>query len=354
MKQRILYKYVLKELLLTLMLGLAFLNSILTVNNLFSLSKKLLDFGVSAGDFLTLILLLQPQLLLFTIPIALLISILSTYGRMTMDSELIVLRSSGMSLWTISKPAFTAGMICFAVSLLISAYIGPSSTFALKQRTSEIISARLSTVIQEGVFNTTFKDIVFMPRSRTADNVYRGLFVYDGRSKEPTVVWAKEASIKPMAELGSINVILDSGMLYVTGDNSVTEIAFDKYNLFLKLDLPASVRGLHELSLAELFTQPRKSLALDVSMEINRRLSLPSVALLLMLLGPPLAPIAGKTGRLGGLSVGLIVCVSYYLLTIYLDNLVKAGKIHHLAGGWGPTAVLGICAAGAFYRMSKR
>lgn len=354
MKQRILYTYVLKELLLTLLLSLAFLNSILTVNSLFSLSKKLLDFGISAGDFISLILLLQPQLLLFTIPIALLISILTTYGRMNMDSELIVLRSSGMSLWAISKPTFTAGILCFVLSLLISSYLGPLSAFTLIKKTKEIISARLSTVIQEGVFNTTFRNIVFMPQARTAENSYEGLFIYDERSGKPSVIWAKGAAIQPAGEPGSINVSLDKGTLYNTGDNSVTEITFDKYRLSLKSDLAPAVRGLQELSLAELFRQSRNTPSLMVSTELNRRLSLPSIALLLMLLGPPLAQLSGRTNRLGGLSAGLFICFSYYLLTIYLDSLVKAGKMHHLVGGWLPTAVLGVCAAWAFYRMSKR
>ncbi len=354
MKISIIYKYILKELVLTLLLGIAFLNSILTINNLFNLSKKFLDFGVSFFDFFTLVILLQPQLMLFTMPIALLLSILITYGRLNMDNELIILRNTGMSLISIARPVFTVGVFCFIFGLSISLYIGPLSVSKLKTGIADIISTRLPMTIKEGVFNTAFKDIVIMPQGKTPSNAFSSLFVYDGRKKEPVVIWAKEAEIVPQKVPGSLNINLKKGTLYITRENSLTEIFFDKYSLHLRLQLPEATRGIRELYLKELLLNVRKSKDLSTKLEIHKRLSLPVVSLLLMLLGPPLFPIAGKTGRLGGLSIGLSVCTIYYLLTIYFDNLVRAGKLNHFIGGWGPTALLGICAVIAFYRMSKR
>lgn len=354
MKISIIYKYIFKELVLTLLLGIAFLNSILTINNLFSLSKKFLDFGVSFFDLFMLVILLQPQLMLFTIPIALLLSILITYGRLNMDNELIILRTTGMSLISIARPVFTVGVICFIFGLFISLYIGPLSVSKLKKGITDIVSTRLPMTIKEGVFNTAFKDIVIMPQGKTPSNALNSLFIYDGRKKEPVVIWAKEAEIVPQEGPGSLNINLKKGTLYVTRENSITEIFFDKYSLHLRLQLPEATKGIRELSLKELLLNVRKSKDLSTRLEIHKRLSLPVVSLLLMLLGPPLFPVAGKTGRLGGLSIGLSVCTIYYLLTIYFDNLARAGRLNHFIGGWGPTALLGICAIVAFYRMSKR
>ena len=63
---------------------------------------------------------------------------------------------------------------------------------------------------------------------------------------------------------------------------------------------------------------------------------------------------AGKSGRLGGLSLGLGVFTIYYILLIYGENLVKAGKISHYVGAWIPTIIIGLLGLYLFRRASNR
>ncbi len=63
---------------------------------------------------------------------------------------------------------------------------------------------------------------------------------------------------------------------------------------------------------------------------------------------------AGKTGRLGGLTIGLSVFTVYYMLLVYGENLVRAGKVSHYIGAWSPTADSRYCCFIAFQeRMSS-
>jgi lipopolysaccharide export system permease protein len=93
---------------------------------------------------------------------------------------------------------------------------------------------------------------------------------------------------------------------------------------------------------------------ISLYLELHRRISLPFVCLLLILFGPPLAMIAGKSGKLGGLALGLLVFTSYYMLLIYCENLVKAEKLPHYVGAWIPTVVLGIVAMILFRKEYTR
>jgi lipopolysaccharide export system permease protein len=70
-------------------------------------------------------------------------------------------------------------------------------------------------------------------------------------------------------------------------------------------------------------------------------------------MGTPLALLAGKSGRLGGLATGLLVFTVYYMLLIYGENLVIAGKISHLIGAWVPCILLGIIAFILFKREAS-
>ena len=70
--------------------------------------------------------------------------------------------------------------------------------------------------------------------------------------------------------------------------------------------------------------------------------------------GPPLALIAGKSGKLGGLTIGLSTFTIYYVLLVYGENLVGAGKIAHYIGAWGATFILCIVAFCVFRRENAR
>lgn len=354
MKITIIYRYIIKELVWTFFVSLAFLNSILSISNLFNFSKKFLALGISMMDFLMFIIMMQPQVMLFTIPIALLLGILITYGRLNMDNEFVILKASGMSFVSIAKPVFTMGAACFAISLFISLYLGPAMMSKIKEDTAKIISKRLSTAIKEGMFNMAFKDVMIMPNSKVSPDTFAGIFIYDSRKKEPNAIWAKEAKFTPLNNYSSINISLKEGMLYSIHENSVTEISFALYSLNLNVEQTESSKGLQEISTLELLKSAHKTKELAPVMETHKRFSLPLLCLIIMLLGPPLFPIAGRTGRLGGLSMGLFICTLYYLATIYLNNLAGAGKIHHFIGGWGATVSLAVCAIIAFYRISRK
>jgi lipopolysaccharide export system permease protein len=64
--------------------------------------------------------------------------------------------------------------------------------------------------------------------------------------------------------------------------------------------------------------------------------------------------VSGKSGRLGGLAIGMLVFTVYYLLLIYGENLVAAGEMPHYLGAWLATFLLGIFSFLAFRRESSR
>ena len=72
-------------------------------------SLRFVDLIVNRGlpviEFLYLSMLLLPRFLVVVVPVALFASVLFTYNRLTMDSELIVCRAVGFSQAALSRPA---------------------------------------------------------------------------------------------------------------------------------------------------------------------------------------------------------------------------------------------------------
>ncbi len=359
MKIRIytIHKEMLKELVLTFLLSLIALNFILMMEKILKISRLFSVVGASLFDMLAIILYLQPPMLIFTLPMSLLMATLLTYGRLNTDNELIILRASGMTFKGIAAPVFALGISCFLTGMLVSFYLSPLSMIKLRETISNVITTRAPAAIEEGVFTTLFKDIVLFVKEKPEADRMREIFIYDERNKkEPRVVTAKEGRISAVDGVDIAFYLKDGYMQIAKGDSS-TEIFFARYQMSLNLAAEQPAKKDRELTPFELLRETKKAQpqqAVSLFLELHRRLSLPSVCLILMLLGPTLSLFAGKSGRLGGLTLGLLIFAVFYALLIYGENLAMAGKIPHYIAAWIPTVILGLFSIGVFKREDKK
>lgn len=351
----LIHRSILKELLLSFVLSLFFLNFTLMMENLLRLSRLLSGVGASVGEITKMILYLQPQILILTIPMALLLSALVTYGRMNSDNELVVLRGSGLSFRALSLPVVYLGIVCFSASITMSFYLGPLGSRLLNAKVTEILTTKASMTIEEGVFNTAFRDIVILVKEKPAPNRLAGIFIVDERKKEEQkIITANEGIIIP--ENNVLNFSLKKGHIYLTKKTMLTEIEFGTYNFKLNLSVDPPVKNNSEMTPAELLKISREApeKKVPVLIELNRRLSMPAICLIVILLGPALSLMSGKSGRLGGLTLGLLVFAIYYTLLLYGENLSRSGKLSPFIGAWLSFIMLGAFSVWVFERANKK
>lgn len=355
---RIIYRSLLKDLLLTFFVTLAFLNSILMMEKILRLSRLLSGVGATVADMVRIITYLQPQLLMLTIPMSLLLSVLLVYGRMHLDSEIIVLKTAGMDYLGISFPVMIFGFLCFLASLTVSFYLGPSSSIRLREEITKIIAVRSTLAIEEGTFNTSFKDLVILVKGKKSADTLEDIFIYDTRSKEePRVLMAKEGKIF-MQNDSTVGLYLQNGYMNISKGSNSTELFFKAYKMALYLDAQSSAPKKMEFTPSQLLLEAKNAdkdrARTSFYLELHRRLSLPLVCLILVFLGPPLSSMSGKAGKMGGLAIGLLVFTLYYMALIYGENLANASRIPHYVGAWAATFVLGVFAFFMFRAESSR
>lgn len=334
---------ILKELFFTFLLGLVSFNFILMMEKLLKLTRLLSSVGASMLDMAKIIALVQPGLFILSAPLSFLIAVLFTYGRLNMDNELTVMRASGMSFWAISSPVRAFGMLCFLTAVIFSFYISPLSSKSLRETISTVISERTPYAIEEGVFYTAFPGIVMYVREKPSEDTLKEIFIYDERDKDrPTTLFAKRGKID--AKDYNISFSLTHGFMHIVKGEVSTELYFDRYRFSILLPIRESSRKRAEFTPVGLLRQARKSPkeADSMILEFYRRLSFPLMCLMLSFLGPPLSLISGRTGRLGGLTIGFSVFAGYYSMLIYAERLSIAGNIPPYLGAWSPMVLLGI------------
>ncbi|MBC8414174.1 LPS export ABC transporter permease LptF [bacterium] len=327
------------------------LSVILFMEKFIRLARLFMGRGADLADVLKIFIYIQPSLLLLSMPMAILIAIFLTYGRMSADSELIVLKASGMNFLSISRAPIIFSAICVLLLMFVSLYLMPISMQALKRTIYETIVKKASMTFEEKTFSDVFKNTVIFVKDISNEDEFKGIFIYreaDAATKEPVMIVAERGHVKSSTDMETIRLSLHNGRIHTYKENSSTEITFSDYDFVLKAGLESSKQLKTKKMLTSDLWDQRKDNR-EWAIELHRRIALPFACLIFGILGPAIACRAGKIGRLGGFSLSLGILVLYYVLLILGQGMAESSKLSPLLGGWSANIVFGVVAAGFSY-----
>src|SRR5215469_15212319 len=122
---KILGRYILRETVSPTLIGLAALTFVFFSQRLGALLEIMVRQSATLREVGELSLAIIPNVLTFTIPMAVLVGILTGFGRMSSDSEAIAFRAAGVSMIRLLVPVMALGLLSFAVNLATTVRIGP-------------------------------------------------------------------------------------------------------------------------------------------------------------------------------------------------------------------------------------
>ncbi len=109
---RLLPRYIARELVLPFVYSLTIIVFILFINFFLRAIDRFLGKGLDLFTILEYLFLNLAWIVALAVPMAVLISTLMAFGRMSEDNEINALRSSGISYLTILRPAVLFGAAC--------------------------------------------------------------------------------------------------------------------------------------------------------------------------------------------------------------------------------------------------
>ena len=357
MKRRIIFRYLVSEILPPFLLGLLAFTLILLVGRMVKLIELVVTRGVPLLQIGKLFSLILPTFLEMTVPMAFLLAILLGLGRLSNDQELLAMKASGVSpnqiLWPIATVAW-----CIALSTLaLTLFVRPAANFALKSEIYKIAKSRIGTALKEKVFNDEFpKILIYVEEIIPPGNTAQGVLIVDNRdSSRENIILGKVARIASDEQSNSLGLRLFDGSVYEREKNrsGFSQTRFNIYDFRLDLDeLVGPVRqqqsGPKEMPLFDLLSmieekQKRGVTVTPERMELHQRISIGFAPLVLCLLGVSLTlvPRPSRANR----SWGLVVCVLWLLIYYALLSLGKAlgdeGLLHPMIALWLPNLVVG-------------
>jgi lipopolysaccharide export system permease protein len=361
--RKIIDRYIFKEIALPFLIILGILTFVLLMGKILQIMDLVINKGVSLLSIVKIIFFLMPSFLLFTVPIALLISVLIAMGRLSADNELTALKTSGISLLQILYPVALASLIAFGVTILISYFVVPASNVATKRLLFDIVRQNATIGIKEKVFNSDFKDfLIYADRVPVDKNYLEGVIVSDHRIiHEQNTIFAKRAYLISDPTSLTVKLKLEDGSIHTVSSDlkNYRKVNFASYDITLNLagtfaSYNESSKTSTEMTMTELLEKMKEpgldaAAVRELSIEVHKKFSIPLSCLFFGLIGLPLGIRSHRSVKSRGFAVGLMVVCVYYLLRIGGEALVETGHLPALIGVWAPNIFFAIFGSLLFY-----
>ena len=188
--------YILRQLTIGMIFIAVGLTCILWLSQSLRFVELIVEKGLSTGIFITLTILLMPSFLVIVFPVALFSSIMLIYNKLQSDRELVVMSTSGVSPWALTKPALILGcMVCACCYVLTLALI-PNSYREFRHMEYAVRNNMSGLLVQEGAFTTVVSGLTVYARARDMEGTLLEIMVYDNRNPaEPATMMAEKGIV---------------------------------------------------------------------------------------------------------------------------------------------------------------
>ena len=338
---RLLYTYLVNQILAPFYASLIILTSILFLGKLIPILDIILDYNIAPDDFIRLYAYFAPQLLLFALPMASMMGVILGTTHINNENELMVLRASGISLYKMLPPVILVALSTAILTGLFSIYLIPAGNRAKVELAFQLATETIERAMHEKRFSESLGDIILYADHINAENqIWSGVYISDMRDhKHPVTIFSESGKISSNVETGIVSIALNNGSMHRNTIDTIQTIDFNRYEMNLPLETPqtnplAKV-GRSTMSQVELQAEAkhlgRNSSGASFLNEYHKRLALPVGCFILTILGFPLGFLSGSRHKTIGISLGLATFILYYVFLtaakIISESLVMPASI---------------------------
>ena len=145
---RVLLKYIYKELLLYFLICFSFLFVAFFVNSILLLQEKLLAQHTPVKDVMLILFYNLPAVIAQTTPYATLTGFVMCLGRMAGDNEILVLRACGLSYSFFLRPVIILGLVIGLISFVANDYLTAWGTLKSNKQMMKITKSTPSVLLE--------------------------------------------------------------------------------------------------------------------------------------------------------------------------------------------------------------
>lgn len=360
-------RYIFTEVLSPFLAGTFFFAFVFLLFQMLRMAEELIVNNAPFGLTLKLLWTLIVNFLPLGLPIAFLVGVLFAFSRFSGDSELVAMKASGMSLWSISKAAFFLSSLVAVISLLLNLNWAPWSEVAMRNTLIKIGNRRFASAINEGTFTTGFFNLLlYTEKVNHRAGRMEKVFIYDERDpKHPMTVIAKTGELIRVQsgedDLGGMVMQLQDGSIHQSDvqASSYNKANFGTYQIFF--DIPDTTgkfsykpRMYNAHQLLEKLKAPdiQRQQQLEYETEYWRRISIALAPILFVFLGMGFGTVRTRGARFGVLLIAFVTMAVYWQVQVSAIWLGEKGILPPWLAMQVPNILIAIAGLISFKRAS--
>jgi len=205
----IFYRYIVKEFIRPFLYSLAVIFMVFFMQITTQVLPRVLYKGVSFEIVTELLFVSMASIISLALPMALLISSLMVFGKLSSDNEYTAMKSVGMNLFDMLPPIISLSAVIGVLLLFFNCNILPNANHHAAQLMSDVMRKKPAALIDPGVLIKDFPGYAIKVDSVTAGtgNLY-GITIFTTQNNQIPVV-----------------SVADSGTLYLTKDEKYLELS---------------------------------------------------------------------------------------------------------------------------------
>lgn len=357
---KLLDRFILSQVIEVFIMGVCIFTSIIFASDTFiTLIKQISMFGIPFSVAFRIVILNLPSIIVMTIPLGVLMATVMTLNKLSLSSEITVLRSCGIGLNRIAKPIFI-----FAIAMSVCCFVVNESIVPVmsKQAKDLALWSFSQKNIPDGKENFVFKEL-------NNENGLKRLF-YVGSCDHKVL---SNVTVLDSSKEGTIQILqavegdtsadgwnFYKGAIYtMSSDGKILNTSlFDKFNVKFAVDLSKELNKnvAKEMNFGELVkyiaTQKgatKKELN-SLYIELYDKIALPLTTVALVLIGVPLSITPPRVRYNRGFLFSILIIFTYYLIRALSISFGKSDVLAPFLAAWMPNIILALLGSFMYYK----
>ncbi len=348
----------------------------LSVGVMFDLIRKIVEFGLPLFLAIKVLFFSLPSFLVLSFPMAVLLSTLLAYGKLSANSELLALRSLGINTPRIIAPAIAVSIFMTGLTFYFNDNLVPASnkiaettlrsgignSFSNEKGKDNIMfsryGSRINPTTNKSTKTNTYLTHIFYA-SLFKNNIMEGVTVLDfSRQNVQQILKAKSA----IFDKKNSSWIFSNGTIISIGPSGdTTSIKFQKYKYSFDegpLNLAKIPKDAAEMSLKQALEAERiyketgnlKEIR-RIQVRIQEKFTLPCSCIVFGLIGSSLGSKSNlRSSKSQGFGLSVILILIYYVMSFVFSSFGVKGILTPIIATWLPVI---ISISGGIYLLRK-
>jgi LPS export ABC transporter permease LptF len=347
---KILKFYMLKEFIPPYVGSTAFFTMLLLLERVMSFVGLVARGYATVIDLIVLVFFSIPPTMALTMPMSSIMGALISVGRLSNDSEITAMRSSGIRLGSIFFSLYLIGVVIGGASFYLTDRLVPIGNIKFRTLYQKLTIARPDVQIKVHSINkisANYTLLVDIVDEKTGDLLDVTIFESKADKYVKTITARKGWFLSEDSSEDYITLRLFDGTVADPQDKTGEQFnstLFERLDLNIPLisqELKNIVKKPRDMSMKEL----REGLEKEGKgtrmhnvylLEYNKKIAIPFACVLFVFLGTPFAVTRGRSGKGLGLGIGVLIIFFYYLALLTLERRGASGSIHPALAIWLP------------------